>query len=107
MVRLPAPLAKTSKPLKNYTKRQGTQIVTQITEARTGLRQFGAVDQGVKGPDKTHQYQWNLVRPSGHRGSKNTSTRLPDLSLQVKGLLVAVPQIDHNWTPHRLAPPQT
>jgi hypothetical protein len=33
--------------------------------------------------------------------------RLPDFSLQVKGFFVAVPQIEHNWTPHRPLPPQT
>jgi hypothetical protein len=79
----------------------------QITEGAGGFAAFWTARSGLRDGQNTM-----IIKPArcgrwATQGGKNTSMRLPDFSLQVKGLFVAVPQIEHNWTPHRPAPPQT
>jgi hypothetical protein len=81
--------------------------VMQVTEAGGGFAARWQPRSGIKGRRKYHHYQANRVRPKRHSQRQIASMRLPDFSLRVKGLFVAVPQIEHNWTPHRPVPPQT
>src|SRR5471032_2809593 len=105
--RLPPPPENLQVLEKLHETTENTNVI-QITEGNRGFAAFSIPTIGIKRRHKTPLL--SRQRGRGRRataGGKNTSMRLPDFSLRVKGLFVAVPQIEHNWTPHRPPPPQT
>jgi hypothetical protein len=107
--RPPAP--QNPQALEKLHERSGNTNVMQITEGKGGFAAIWGGRSRVKGTAtdavKHHYYQGNWCGRRVTAGGKNMSMRLPDFLLQVKGLFVAVPQIEHNWTPHRPVPHQT